>query len=514
MKRLTSLSTLSVAALSLSAVAQQKTEQPNIILFLVDDMGWQDTSVPFYKDSTIFNRTFHTPSMERLAAQGVKYTSAYAASVSSPTRVSLLSGVNPTRHGVTNWTLHKNQATDGNNKYLDFGDNVLNGLSPVAGIENTYHCTPLPEVLRQNGYSTLFVGKAHFGAIGTPGEDPLNVGFDYNIGGHAAGGPGSFLGADNYGNKPDGSTPWGVPDLEKYHGTDTFLTEALTIESINLMEKVSKEDKPFFLYLAHYAVHVPFDKDERYYQKYIDQGLEEYEARYAALVEGMDKSLGDIMDYLEETGQADNTIIIFMSDNGGYSVGVRSKTMGGINKNAPLRGGKGSLWEGGIREPMIVSAPMYTKGGVVNDSPIIVEDFYASIIELAGIKNYETVQDVESVSFVPTLKGRKINKNRNFYWHYPNDWGERGNECGAPSSAIRKGDYKLIHFYETGENLLYNTKEDIGEKNNLIGTSKKYDRIAAKMAADLTKRLKAEDSPMPYYKGTKNHVPYPSEPRK
>ncbi len=497
---------MATAALSsMSAIAQEK---PNIILFIVDDMGWQDTSVPFHSDTTIWNKFFNTPSMERLAAKGMKFTNAYAAPVSSPTRVSLMSGVNPTRHHVTNWTLHKNTSTDGHNNILSFGEWNVNGFTPDKSVERAFYGTPLPQILKDAGYATLFLGKAHFGAKTTPAEDPLNIGFDKNIGGHAAGGPGSFLGTKDFGNNQPNS-PWGVPDLEKYHGQDIYLTEALTIEAEALMDEALEEHKPFFLYMSHYAVHVPFEADMRFYPKYIEQGYEEYEARYASMVEGMDKSLGDLMDYLDEKGIADNTVIIFMSDNGGYSVGVRSKTFNGINKNAPLRGGKGSIYEGGIREPMLVYAPNITKPASVNNSTVIIEDFFPTIVELAGSNTDNIAQELDSESFTKALKGGKINENRAFFWHYPNDWGERGNECGAPRSAIRLGDMKLIHDYETSTSELYNIKEDIGETQNLMNTSKKNQRTAAKLAKILSDRLRAEDAPMPSFKATGEQCPYP-----
>lgn len=500
-----------LAALSIGSLAGYAQQKPNIILFLVDDMGWQDCSLPFHTDTTMWNRIFKTPNMERLAAKGMKFTNAYASSVSSPSRVSLITGVNPTRHKVTNWTLNKNATNDGANKLLSFEQWNVNGFSPVDGIENSYYGTSLPQLLKEGGYSTLFVGKAHFGAIGTPAEDPLKIGFDRNVAGHAAGAMGSYLGERSFGNDRKDAAVWGVPDLEKYHGKDVFLSEALTLESMNLMDEALAADKPFFLYMAHYAVHAPFEADKRFYQKYIDEGLEEQEARFASIVEGMDKSLGDIMDYTEKKGIDKNTIIIFMSDNGGYSVGVRLKTFNGINKNAPLRGGKGSLYEGGIREPMIVYAPNVTKAGSENNSKLIIEDFFPTILEMAGVKRIKTVQELDSKSFINALSGTTVNKNRPFFWHYPNDWGEKANECGTPRSAIIVGDMKLIHNYETATNELYNIKTDIGETNNLLGKGKEYDKVAQQLAKILSDKLRAEKATMPIIKSTGERCKYPDQ---
>lgn len=502
------LLTLASLPLVAASVAQ---ERPNIVLFLVDDMGWQDCSLPFHTDTTMWNRNFETPNMERLAEKGMKFTNAYAAPVSSPSRVSLMSGVNPTRHKVTNWTLFKNQRTDGNNKYFTFEGWNVNGLQAEQGIENTYHITPLAEVLSNSGYSTLFVGKAHFGAKDTPAEEPLNLGFDYNVAGHAAGGPASYLSEDHFGNKSKPLPSNAIPGLEEYYDSGTFLSEALTLESIKLMDNAVAEDKPFFLYMSHYAVHIPFMADNRFYQKYIDRGLEEYEARFASLVEGMDKSLGDIMDYLEAKGIDDNTIILFMSDNGGYTVGVRLNTFGGVNKMAPLRGGKGSLYEGGVREPMLAYVPGVTEAGSVNKSQLIIEDFFPTILELAGVENPQTVQELDSKSFAKAFEGKTINKNRPFYWHFPNDWGERNNDCGAPSSSILVGNMKYVHFYENGVNELYDLSKDLSETNNLIGQGAKYDKQAKKMARMLSDKLRAEESTLPISKSTGKAAPYPDE---
>lgn len=489
-----------------SAVAM--SQRPNIVLFLVDDMGWQDCSVPFHSDTTMWNRIYETPNMERLSAMGMKFTHAYAAPVSSPSRVSLITGVNATRHHVTNWTLQKDVSTDMNNDKLSFESWNVNGFSPEQGIDGAYHGTSFVQLLKDSGYLTLFVGKAHFGALTTPAEDPLNVGFEYNIAGHAAGGPASYLSETHYG---ESNKLFAVPGLEAYFDSGTFLTEALSLEALKLLDMADDDSRPFFLYMSHYAVHAPFDKDERYYDKYIDKGLEEVEARYAALVEGMDKSLGDLLDYLEKKGILDNTIVMFMSDNGGYSVGARHNTYGGISKSHPLRGGKGSLYEGGIREPMIIYAPGITTPGTINHSPIMIEDFFPTILELAGVDEVETIQALDSKSFVKALRGRYINGKRYMYWHYPNHWGERYGDCGAPGSAVIRGDMKFVHFYENGDNELYNLRTDIGECNNLIGKSKKYDRKAKRLAKKLSAKLRKEQSSMPIYKDTMKRVKYPDQ---
>ncbi|MCK5705344.1 MAG: sulfatase-like hydrolase/transferase, partial [Cyclobacteriaceae bacterium] len=221
------------------------SQKPNIILFLVDDMGWQDTSVPFYHERTPFNDTYHTPNMEKLAAQGMKFTQAYSHSVCSPTRVSLMSGMNAARHRVTNWTLRRNATNDRQHETLELPKWNVNGMQPTDSIENSVHVTTLPQILKNNGYFTIHSGKAHFGAIGTPGENPSNLGFDINIAGHAAGGPGSYQGENNFSAVwRNGSHIWDVPGLEKYHGLDINLTEALTREAIFALDSAAQLDKP------------------------------------------------------------------------------------------------------------------------------------------------------------------------------------------------------------------------------------------------------------------------------
>lgn len=486
------------------------SERPNIILFIVDDMGWQDTSLPFWTERTPLNDTYETPNMERLARQGITFTSAYAASVSSPSRISLFTGMNAARHRVTNWTLQRNRPVDGQNDVLSFPAWNVNGMSPVEGVENTCLATPLSQLLHDNGYYTIHCGKAHFGAISTPAADPKNLGFDVNIAGHAAGGLASYLGENNYGNKTDGtpSSPFAVPGLEKYHGTDVFVTEALTREALSALDERNRE-KPFFLYMSHYAVHIPINKDKRYHQKYLDKGMDPTEAAYAGLVEGMDKSLGDLMDYLEKNRLTDNTIILFMSDNGGLSAAGTGRGGRPNTHNLPLSSGKGSAYEGGIREPMIVSWPGVTGANATSDSRVMIEDFFPSILEMAGIRKPRLFQSVDGISFVPLLEGKKpkIFEKRALYWNFPNDWGPKGPGIGA-TCTVRKGDWKLIYYYQTGEKELFNIKNDIGETRNLAGDKP---GIVKSLSENLGKYLRKVDAQRPSFKESGKEVPWPDE---
>ena len=489
------------------AGAARAADRPNIVLFLVDDMGWQDTSVPFWTQATPFNKRYKTPNMAKLAAEGVKFTQAYACAVCSPTRVSLMTGLNAARHRVTNWTLNKNASNDRRHARLAFPTWNVNGLSPVSGIERTVHAKALPAFLAQAGYRTIHAGKAHFGANGTPGSDPRRIGFDVNIGGHAAGGPGSYLGKQNFSAAfRKGSRVWDVPGLEKYHGKDIFLTEALTLEANKAVDSAVQDGKPFFLYMAHYAVHVPFAPDSRFIGKYA--GLHRTEAMYAALVEGMDKSLGDILANVRRHGLSDKTIVLFMSDNGGLSAHGRGGKRHTHNK--PLSSGKGSIHEGGVRVPMIVKWPGVTRAGSQCAAPVIVEDFFPTVLEMAGVTGARQVGGtIDGVSFVPLLRraggGRT---DRALLWHYPNNWGPTGPGIGA-YSAVRKGDWKFVYYHDPQRRPrreLFNIAEDIAEATNLI--DRRGDK-ARELAGVLRRLLIETKAQMPVIRQTGKPVSMP-----
>ena len=492
-----------------SPTTPSEAPPPNIILFLVDDMGWQDTSVPFWIEKTPFNARYKTPNMERLAAEGMKFTQAYATAVCSPTRVSLFTGMNAARHRVTNWTLRKDQLQpmETNHKTLSFPHWNVNGLTADSTIQQAAYATPLPALLQAAGYHTIHVGKAHFGAIGTPAEDPLNLGFDVNIAGHAAGAPKSYWGTENFGNtEAFEGTPWPVPGLEKYHGQKINLTEALTREAILAMDASLEKQMPFFLYMAHYTVHTPIMADDRFYQPYLEMGLDNIEAKYASMVEGMDKSLGDLMNYLDEQQIAKHTIILFMSDNGGLSAVARGGTPHTHNK--PLSSGKGAIHEGGIREPMLVKWPGKVAANSSNPNYLIIEDFYPTILEMAGISDYETTQTIDGQSFTHFFtETHARTQDRALYWHYPNAWGPTGPGIGA-YSAIRKGDWKLIYYHRDSSFELFNIAEDIGESNNLA--AKKSEKVK-ELAEQLSNYLQEVEAQMPSHKESGIAVPYPAQ---
>lgn len=502
---------LALAALPLTAAGADAGKRPNIVLFMVDDMGWQDTSVPFWSETTPYNLLFETPNMERLAATGTLFTQAYASSISSPSRCSMLTGCNAARHRVTNWTLFRGQTTDGKSETVTPPDWNYNGVQQIEGIPNSFHATSFVSLLKAAGYHTIHCGKAHFGAIDTPGADPRHFGFDVNIAGHAGGGPATYLGERNYGNRTDGKeqSAFAIPGLHPYWGSDTFLTEALMREAIGALDKSGDYGQPFFLYMAHYAVHVPIDRDNRFFDKYRERGLSEKEAAYAALVEGMDKSLGDLLDWLDRSGQSDNTIVIFMSDNGGLAAEAGCRDGALHTQNAPLNSGKGSAYEGGIREPMIVRWPGVTPGGGRCDDYLLIEDFFPTLLEMAGVRSYRTVQPVDGRSFVPLLtgQGRNPSAGRSLYWNCPNIWGPHGPGIG-PTCTIRRGDWKLVYYYDTGRHELFDIRSDIGEQHDLAAAQPRKVRELSRRLGRYLRRVGAQ---RPSFKATGQPCPWPDE---
>ncbi|MGV8877732.1 MAG: sulfatase [Sphingobacteriaceae bacterium] len=491
---------------SLRLSAQQK---PNIIFFLVDDMGWQDTSVPFWDSITNANKKFHTPNMERLARQSVKFTNAYANSLCTPSRVSLMSGMNAATHRVTNWVFEKDSQVDPADDLLQIPNWNVNGLSPFPGQPHSVYATPLPQLLTDNGYYTVHCGKAHFGADQTSGANPMNLGFQKNIGGSAAGNPASYFAEDRFGFNPNRyNIKADLPNLEKYWGTPTFLTADLTTEAMLAMDTAQIKHNPFFLYMAHYAVHLPFEADPKFVKPYLDKGYSKSEAAYCALIEGMDNSLGQLMDYLEENDLAKNTIIIFMSDNGGFSHSPRAGKPN--TQNYPLKGGKGSLHEGGIREPMMVFWNGFSKPGTVAKQNVIIEDFFPTILQMAGIKSDHIVQKIDGKSIIPfIIDPKKMDNKRSLIWNFPNNWG--GGDVEQDNSfmtAIIQGDWKLIYFEKYGTLALYNLNKDIKEEHDL---SNRFPNKAKALARLLTKKLKDQHAQMPVFKISGKQVPWPDE---
>lgn len=533
------------------AACNTQTQRPNIVFFLVDDMGWVDSSVAYGEEVYPNNTRFNTPNMQALAESGVIMTNAYACPVSTPTRTSLLTGMNAAHMGITNWTsTMRDKPSDASggavaamqgtwiddDKAIERPDWNINGVSPVEGIAHTVYATPLPKLLRDAGYFTIHVGKAHWASAGTPGASPYNMGFTVNVSGNVAGMPCSYLSEDHYGNTPEKWNYLAVQNMTEYYDTGTHLTEALTREALKTLEYPIAHKEPFYLYMAHYATHTPIQPDDRFVQKYRDAGMDEGQARYASMVEGVDKSLGDIVAYLKEKGVYDNTVIIFMTDNGGNS---ENKQKGGVphTHNKPLREGKGSCYEGGIRVPLA----FYWKGHITPatriNTPVIAEDLFPTILEIAGAQNQKYVQQTDGQSLVRLITdGSKIvadaakkgeittQKEANAYvideavsgispdraivLHYPHKWKPYDLADIDYLSTVRKGDWKLVYRMRTRELELYNLRNDLGEQHNLAAENPEK---TAELATELGNRLREWNAPMPKSRATGKLLPMPDE---
>ena len=520
-------------------------ERPNIIFFLVDDMGWVDSSVPY--DGNIYpnNLRFNTPNMERLARRGTIFSNAYACPVSTPTRTSLLSGMNAAHTGITNWTSPvkdtPSDATGGAvammapgsvgqqggmdiypEGYLTRPDWTLNGMSPVPGVDSTLYATPMVQLLKDAGYFTIHVGKGHWASAGTPGASPYNMGFVVNVAGNVAGMPRSYQGEDNYGNTPERWNYLAVQNMTEYYGTHTHLTEALTREALKTLDFPVENGIPFYLYMSHHGTHTPIQRDDRFVEKYLEAGMDEGQARYASMVEGIDKSLGDILNYLDDKGIAENTAIIFMTDNGGNSENVQK---GGVphTQNLPLREGKGSVYEGGIRVPLIVCWPGKVPAGAREDTPAIAEDLFPTILDIAGVSYDEPgaiVQELDGQSLIPEITaGESVLKGaaeggagsgaeRALIFHYPHQWKPYRLDDIDYLSAVRKGDWKLVYRMREARLELYNLRDDIGETHDLAAENPQK---CAELATILSDKLREWGSPMPFNPAEGKPVPFPDE---
>ncbi len=475
----------------LTAGAATASERPNILLFLVDDMGLMDTSQPFLADKdgalvkTPLNAFYRTPAMESLAETGVVFSSFYANSVCSPSRVSILSGQNSARHHVTQWInpYKKNAGPEGWN---------WKGLKPGD--------VTLPALLRDAGYGTIFCGKAHLGPFKSEGVDPKNLGFDVNIGGSAIGQPGSYYGEKNYGK----GGAHAVPHLEQYHGTKTFLTEALTLEVNKAIDKVHAANRPFFVEMSHYALHGPHQSDPRFAENYKDSGKPARAQAYATLVEGMDKSLHDILAHLDKIGEAENTLVIFVGDNGSDApLGAAHA----VASSAPLRGKKATHYEGGMRVPFIVSwakpssdssmqKQFPIKPGVVTADFGSICDIMPTALSAAGVK-MPVKHVVDGVDLSGYLKNHRGDKKQTFLMHFPHQ------HRSSNFTVYRDGDWKVIYHYAKpeGERVeLFNLVNDPYESDNLAG------KDAAKVKALLGEMKTALDDAGAQYMNSKDEA--------
>ena len=436
---------------------QEKTSQstenaskPNFIFILADDLGYHDLSV-------MGSNYYETPNIDRIANEGMIFENGYATcQVCSPSRASIMLGTFPARHGITDWI----GAKTGEDWRKAGRFNQL--LPPEYEHKLSAEATTLPEAMKEGGYKTFFAGKWH---LGDSTSWPENHGFDINKGGWDVGSPhGGYF------------APWKNPNLES--GPDgENLSMRLANETVQFIENNNPHEtgQPFFAYLAFYAVHGPIqttmEKWAKYRQKAEEAGIAEtgFEMGhflpirqvqdnpiYAGLVEAMDDAVGVVLNSLGELGLSDNTVVVFTSDNGGVAAGDAFAT-----SNLPLRAGKGYQFEGGIREPYFIKVPGKTDGGKTTAIPATGTDFYPTILELAGLP-LKPEQHLDGESLVSVLNGGELEE-RPLIWHYPH----YGNQGGEPSSIIREGNWKLIHYYEDGHEELYNLSEDPGEQKDV-----------------------------------------------
>ncbi|MBZ0257024.1 sulfatase [bacterium] len=445
----------------LNAQSQKASRPPNIVFFFIDDLGWRDlgcTGSQFYS----------TPNIDRLAQQGMRFTNAYSnAPNCAPTRACLLSGQYTPRHGV--YTVgSSSRKPDNKRKLIPIENNQTLPLDNITFIE----------ALKPAGYASASIGKWHLGD--PPKTGPVAQGFDVNIGGTHSGSPnGGYF--PPYKNKK-------LPDGPK----GEYLTDRLTDEALHFIDE--NKEKPFFLYLSHYAVHVPLqakkDIEKKYQNKTSRDG--QTNATYAAMIESMDESIGRVLNKIDELGLANDTVVIFTSDNGGH---------GCITSNLPMRGAKGTLYEGGVRVPAILRWPGAVQENTTCDEPIISLDLYPTFLDIAGVEKPDG-KVLDGKSLTPLLTQSGTFEREALFWHFPayleqysckdDDWRT------TPVGSIRKGDWKLLEFFEpqgTPNRLeLYNLRDDLSETTNLI---KQEPAIAKELLDEMRAWRDSVDAPVP-----------------
>lgn len=419
-----------VVVLLCAAAVGAPRRLPNFVVVVVDDLGWADLGS--------YGNDFHrTPAIDGLAARGARFTAAYAAApVCSPTRASLLTGKYPARLQLTDWLPGRR----------DQPSQML--LRPFLHQQLPLREVTLAEALNTAGYAASHVGKWH---LGGQGFGPEEQGFDFNVAGDHTGTPLSyFFPFENRGLK--------MPGLED-RSNELYLTDRLTTEAERFIER--HQGQPFFLHLTHFAVHIPLRAKAELIAKYEARrtpGAVHHNAIYAAMLESVDESVARIIRKLEQLNLADKTLVLFTSDNGGLSVEEGPHTP--ATSNSPLRDGKGYLYEGGIRVPLIAYWPGVIRSGRVDDTPVASVDVFPTLLELAGVR---AAPRVDGQSLAPLFKQSGHPRRAALYWHYPH----YSNQGGRPGGAVRQGDFKLIEFYENRRLELYNLKRDPGETRNL-----------------------------------------------
>ena len=460
-----------LAASRSAHAAEPNNKKPNIVFIIADDLGWTDVSC--------YGSKYHeTPNIDRLASQGTRFTSGYTAGPNcQPTRAALLAGQYQPRTGVY---------TVGNINRFNWQTRPLRPVDNVTALP--LDKITLPQALKSAGYATGMFGKWHLGPLDDK-YHPAKRGFDEAI--------------ESSGKHFDFDTS---PKTDYPKGQ--YLADFLTDKAVDFITR--HKDEPFFLYLPHFGVHGPHQAKPELVEKFKKkQGVGGHEDPvYAAMLYSVDESVGRVMKTLEDLKLADNTLVVFTSDNGGVggyqSIGLAKK--GGPTDNAPLKGGKGTLYEGGVRVPYIFRLPGKIPAGATSDEPIISPDIYPTLLELAQAqppKDYP----LDGVSIVSLLTQQKPLKRDAVYWHFPGYLGQGENQWRTtPVGAIRSGDFKLLEFFEDGKLELYNLKDDIGQKNNLADANPEKakalhaklktwrEQVGAKMPAKNEQQVAAGDA--------------------
>jgi arylsulfatase A-like enzyme len=438
--------TLALVAFTAIVRAADAPTQPNIVIILADDLGWSDTTL--YGTTTLYK----TPNIERLAARGMTFTHAYSASpLCSPTRSAILTGLHPARTGLTTPNCHIPQVTLTATPGVSAPpSNKSVGPTPVSRLKTQYDT--LAERLQEEGYATGHFGKWH---LGSDPYSPLQHGFDVDIPHWPGPGPaGSFV------------APWKFPDFDP-NTPDEHIEDRMAQEATAFMEQ--HRDEPFFLNYWMFSVHAPFNAKKSLidqYRQQVNANNPQRSPTYAAMIESMDDAVGTLMDTLDRLAIADTTIVIFASDNGGNMYDEVDGTT--PTSNAPLRGGKATIYEGGIRCPMSVVWPSVVKAGSRSDAVTQSTDFYPTILEMLNL-DAKADQSFDGISIVPALKQQPLVREA-IFTYFPHD--PKVPEWLPPSVSVHRDDWKLIRIFFGGDEgahrwKLFNLKEDIGEKHNL-----------------------------------------------
>jgi len=449
--------------LALPAPVVAAPPRPNIVVILMDDLGATDLGC-------CGSKYYRTPHLDRLASQGMRFTQAYAACpVCSPTRAAILTGKNPTRIGLTDWIPGSRNRIDRrllNNEFLQ--------QLPLEEVT-------LAEIFASAGYATASIGKWH---LGGEGFSPHDQGFQVALAGLARGGVNSHF-------APFLKDSAQLPGLESVPDGE-YLADRLTEEAEKFID--TNASRPFFLYLPHYSVHTPIQGPKALaddYRQNVTPANLQKNPIYAAMIENMDNNVARILKKLDDHQIADNTIVIFTSDNGGLATIEGPNTP--ATNNAPFREGKGYLYEGGLRVPLLIRWPSVIKPASICSVPVVSYDFLPTLAEICGLS---VPENIDGVSIRPLLEGNPSLPRETLYWHYPH----YGNQGGQPGAAIRDGDFKLIEFYETDRRELFNVASDVGEGTNLTDREPELVRTLAEKLDAWRKSLHAEmPQPNPDY---------------